>query len=147
MEIVFFCKDDKSCPTEQFLISRYGSNLNSFTEEIVKIGAAWFFALEKKGICDGGNYIEKLSGYDALCIRAKRSKILIRFPFYRDENNGRLVLLLGFFKIDGYKPRGKTDRDVKRKLEEAQEYYDEYNKNNNKYKVTRTIKNILMIKK
>ena len=149
MNIAFFCRNDGvQSPTEQFLELRYGKYLNpqstDLSAEIIGIGSAWRYALEKKGISDGAsNYLEKFKGYDALCIRIKQSRILIRFPYYRDQRNDRIVLLLGFAKIDDYKPRGKIDREVTRKLDEAQIYYDEYNLDNNKFISPQIIKDIL----
>lgn len=147
--MAFFCRDmSLLSPTQQFLMSRYGKYLNpqstDLSAELVRIGAAWRYALEKRGISDGtSNYLEKFKGYDSLCIRIKNSKTLIRFPYYRDPGNDRLVLLLGFAKTDNYKPGGKVDRDAKRKLDEAQIYYDEYNLNNNKFINHQLIKDIL----
>jgi hypothetical protein len=96
------------------------------------IVAKWNHAIETNGVPDG-HIIKKLSGYDFIEIRVKRSVILIRFPFYRDCQSGRIVLLNGFEKKDGYKSGGKTDREIARKLDEAQKYYDNYQKNNNHY--------------
>lgn len=145
MKIVFFCKDKKSLPpVEEFLVSRYGKNLNLFPKEMIKIRAALGYAIEKNGICDGGLFIEKYRGYDALCIRTKLSRVLIRFPFYRDVTNYRLVLLLGFIKIDGYKPGGKIDREADRQMDKAQEYYEEYNVDNSKFKITNITKDLMI---
>ncbi|MFH0891634.1 MAG: hypothetical protein V1867_02535 [Candidatus Falkowbacteria bacterium] len=77
---------------------------------------------------------KKVSGYDFIEIRIKNSRLLIRFPYYRDCNNDRLVLLNGFEKDESYKSRGKTDRFVDRKFKEAQRFYEQYNKNNELYK-------------
>jgi len=149
MNITFFCRDGGTqSPTEQFLETRYGKYLNpqsaDLSAELIGIGSVWRYALEKKGISDGtSNYLEKFKGYDALCIRIKQSRILIRFPYYRDLRNDRIVLLLGFAKIDGYKHGDKVDREVSRKLDEAQTYYDEYNSDNNKFISPQIIKDIL----
>ena len=149
MNIAFFCRDDGiQSPTEQFLTTRYGKYLNpqsaDLSSELIGIGSVWRYGLEKKGVSDGAsNYLEKFKGYDALCLRIKQSRILIRFPYYRDQTNDRIVLLLGFAKIDDYKHGGKIDREVTRKLDEAQIYYDEYNLNNNKFISPQIINDIL----
>src|SRR5680860_338662 len=100
---------------------------NFFIKELVKISAGWKYAIENHGL-PGGMFIEKFKKYDFLCVRLIREKILIRFPYYRDVTNGRIVLLSGFIKIDGYKKGGKMDREFQRNLKEAQKYYNEYNK-------------------
>jgi len=144
LKIVFFCKDKIDLPpTEEFLISRYGENLNVLPKEIIKISAAWGIALERQGLPDGF-HIEKLRGYDALCIRLKFSKILIRFPFYRDITHHRLVLLLGFTKLDGYKTGSKTDHKADQKLVEAQGYYELYRLDNQRFKASKIINEIML---
>lgn len=147
MQIVFFCNKEGS-PLEDFFCSRYGKNFNldypNLKKELPRIGSAWRYALEKEGIADGTNlHLEKMRGFDYLCIRIKQSKTLIRFPYYRDKTNERLVLLSGFVKVDGYTPNGKVDRFTKRELAQAQRNYVEYNKNNNSFKKSKIIDNIL----
>lgn len=141
MVLAFFCrdKDYKSSPVSQFITHRYGKDLDLRPDEIKRVFAAFRFALSRRGE-PGGQYLKKLDKeYDAIEIRIKRSNDLIRFPFFRDISNNRLVVLIGFHKCEGYKEGGKTDRDVKRKLDEAQTYYEEYQHDNNKYYIDRRI--------
>jgi len=137
MVLAFFGRDDgRPSPTTQFLISKYGNGLDDNPKEISKIFQAWKFVLLRNGVCDGSNYLKKLSGYDAIEIRVKNSRTLIRFPFFLDNINDRIVLLLGFAKPEQYSKGGKIDREVTRKLDESQLYYDEYKIDNNKYNIS-----------
>lgn len=146
MEIAFFCENTNlTPPVEQFLIDRYGKNLDLLPEERVKIASLWKMGLEQKGICTNGVLIKKYRGYDALCLKTQSGKILIRFPFYRDVTNNRLVLLLGFIKIHPYNKDGKESREETRQLDKAQNYYNQYNLDNSKYKITKYIKDLLEI--
>lgn len=141
MYLAFFCRDQdhKSSPVKQFLLSRYGKDLDLRIAEVKKVFAAFSFALSRKGE-PSGQYLKKLGkAYDAIEIRVKRGIDLIRFPYFTDISNNRIVLLLGFHKREGYKNGGKIDRETKRKLDEAQEYYEEYKSDNNKYYIDKEI--------
>ncbi|MGE5426056.1 MAG: hypothetical protein ACM3PZ_03210 [Bacillota bacterium] len=117
---------------QQFLISRYGKDLDLRLAERQKVFSALLFALSRRGM-PGGQYIKKLSKpYDAIEVRVKRSSDLIRLPFYTDITNERLVILNGFHKTDGFKEHGAEDRESERKLAEAQAYYEEYGEDNGK---------------
>ncbi|MDX9778989.1 MAG: hypothetical protein RBT30_02020 [Patescibacteria group bacterium] len=144
MKLAFFCrdKDYESAPVLQFLLSRYGKNLDLRLAERNKVFIAFKFALSRRGE-PGGQYLKKLRAYDAIEIRIKRSMDLIRFPYFTDISNNRLVLLLGFHKRDGYKEGGSVDRETKRKLDEAQLYYEEYKEDNKKYYINKEINNYL----
>jgi hypothetical protein len=145
MDLAFFCRDQdyESSPVRQFLLSRYGKDLDLRPSEREKVFSAFLFVLSRRGI-PGGQYLKKLGkGYDAIEIRVKRSMNLVRFPYFTDISNDRIVLLLGFYKRDGYKKGGKVDREVKRKLDEAQTYYEEYKNNNRKYYINKKINKYL----
>lgn len=144
MDLAFFCRDQdrESSPVQQFLSSRYGKDLDLRLAERDKVFIAFNFALSRRGE-PGGQYLKKLKGYDAIEIRVKRSMDLIRFPYFTDILNNRLVLLLGFHKRDGYKEGGKVDREVKRKLDEAQLCYKEYQEDNKKYYIDKEINEYL----
>jgi len=119
-----------SSPVQDYLEKKLGKNIDypnkdEAQNELSNIVAKWNYAIEINGIPDG-HIIIKLSGYDFIEIRVKKSKILIRFPFFRDCRNERIVLLNGFEKKDGYKQGGKIDRYAERKLSEAQSYYEDY---------------------
>jgi hypothetical protein len=124
-------------PVQDYLELKLGKNINypnkeEAQNELANIVSKWRYAIEINGAPDG-HIVKKLSHYDFIEIRIKKSKILIRFPFYRDCRNGRLVLLNGFEKRDGYKEGGKTDRYVIKKLNESQVYYNDYHQNNSHY--------------
>ena len=141
MYLAFFCRDQdhESSPVKQFLLSRYGRDLGLRLAEKQKVFSAFSFALSRRGQ-PGGQYLKKLGrGYDAIEIRVKRGLDLIRFPYFTDILNNRLVLLSGFYKRDGYKEGGKIDRETRRKLDEAQLYYEKYNGDNCKYYIDREI--------
>jgi hypothetical protein len=138
MKICFYSPNNKDLsPVEKYLASKLGENINypsaeEAQNELNNIIAKWNYTAENNGLPDG-HIIKKLSGYDFIEIRVKKSKILIRFPFYRDCQNDRIVILNGFEKRDGYKSRGKTERQAIKKLNEAQEYYNDYHQYKNHY--------------
>lgn len=141
MDLACFCrdKDYKSAPVQQFLLSRYGKDLDLHPAEIQRVFSAFQFALSRRGK-PGGSYLKKLSKpYDAIEVRVKFSKDLIRIPYYTDILNERIVLLNGFHKREGYQAGGKIDREVKRKLDEAQINYEEYQKDNRKFYIDKRI--------
>ena len=138
MKICFYCGSGTVSPVEQYIYDKFGENLNrpnteAVITEITHIISKWKHVADNNGIPDN-QYAKKMSGFDFIEIRVKRSKTLIRFPYFRDATNDRLVLLLGFEKKEGYKKKDKTDRHVNKKLEEAQVYYGKYNKNKRLYK-------------
>jgi len=133
MKPCFYCSDGKESPIEKYFYDKYGTDLDLpdldfVIDEIANIFAKWKYVAENNGGSDG-HYAKKMHGYDFIEIRVKRSNTLIRFPYYRDCNNSRLVLLLGFDKKDGYKSKDKTDKYVKKKMDEAQLYYNQLYKN------------------
>ena len=137
MKICYFCLDEQEIPTKKYFYNKYGKNLDRPDKETVLLELAnifskWKHVADNDGRTDG-QYAKKMSGYDFIEIRIKRSNVLIRFPYYRDCTNDRLVLLIGFEKKDGYKFGDKTDRYAKRKLKEAQGYYEKYKDNNRLY--------------
>jgi len=138
MKICFFNISGPVSPVEEYFYKKFGDGLDepdkeSAETEIANIFAKWKHVADNDGKTDG-QYAKKMSGYDFIEIRIKRGKTLIRFPYYRDATHGRLVLLNGFEKIDGYKTGGAMDRFIERKFKEAQKYYEQYNRNNELYK-------------
>jgi hypothetical protein len=139
MRICFYIRPEQKISfVEEYFYDKYGNDIlllkkEEIINEIVNITSKWIYVAEINGIPDG-QYAHKMSNYDFIEIRIKKSSLLIRFPYYRDCQNERLVLLLGYDKKDGYKKGSKTEKYVKRKSDEAQKLYDDYHANKNYYK-------------
>jgi len=112
MLICFYCvSQDVSSPVEEYFNEKFKNGINN--NELINIVSKWIYVAENNGLPDG-QYAKKKAKYDFVEIHIKRSQLLIRFPYYRDCQNSRLVLLLGYEKKDGYKGGDKTDRFVKK---------------------------------
>ena len=136
MEIVLYCPDTRNpdeIPVLNFFIDRYDDNFD--TEEnmndLANILSTWKHVKDNGGKTDNWRS-KKAHGFDFIEIRIKQSRLLLRFPYYLDSINNRMVVLLGYNKPDDYKPRGKIAKRIKRKQEQAQEYYRDHHKDRNK---------------
>ncbi|MDA3840306.1 MAG: hypothetical protein PF572_04415 [Patescibacteria group bacterium] len=123
-------------PTFYFILKRYGKNF-CFTDRIVKkeligrILPRWKFAKDKKGIPEH-NILKKQTGFDFIEIHARNGEELLRFPYFLDSVNKRIIILTGYSKPWNYDDGDKDSRRVDRDKEEAQKYYDDYKENRNK---------------
>ncbi|MCK5415872.1 hypothetical protein KAI92_00415 [Candidatus Parcubacteria bacterium] len=56
----------------------------------------------------------------------------MRFPYFLDSINKKIIILTGYAKPDIYKSTGKIANLIKKKKNTAQSYYDDYKSNNEK---------------
>ena len=133
MEVTLYCLDPEEIPALNFFIERYDNNFDTEKnmKDLANILSTWKHVKENGGKTDNWRS-KKAHGFDFIEIRIKHSRLLLRFPYYLDSVNDRMVILLGYDKPDDYKPRGKIAKRVKRLQEQAQENYDNYHKDRNK---------------
>ena len=139
MDICLYCVDQNSdSPVEKYLTDKFGVNYSIPSRDeviplLTEILSKWIHVAEENGFPDG-HLARKMRDYDFIEIRVKDSRTLIRFPYYRDLVNNRMVILSGYEKESSFKKKGKEARRVEVLNQEAQKYYENYHKDKNKYK-------------
>jgi hypothetical protein len=136
MQILLYCPSpqakDTIVPVLEFFASRYRSMNHSQTvEDLSGILSKWKHVKDNNGQADGW-YAKKQHDLDYIEIHVKKSNVLLRFPYYLDSINNKMIILIGYDKIDGHKSGGKEDRKVKKNRLLAQSYYDDYHKDHSK---------------